>query len=106
MSLLDKNPVNTVNMDFASQNVTTSAWTVVSSALTRSASAVQFFNGSGSLLQIAVGATGSEVLIPWTIPPGGSDLVLDIPFSHGQQIQLKAIDFLADSGYFSANFFS
>ena len=72
----------------ASTNLTTSAWTTVIAALTSACSAIEVFNPSGSPIQFALGAAGSEVAIPYTILPGGTTSF--IPFEMTNKSRLSA----------------
>lgn len=103
--LVQRPAVGTIRHDFASQNVTTGAWVEIEDSLGFPTNGVEIFNGSGSILQIARGGSGSEVPLDYTILPGGSAVILALEFAKGTRISLKAVDQTADAGYFIANFF-
>lgn len=102
--LLARVPVLTVRYNAATP-ITTSAWAQISAALGKPASAVEIFNGSGSILQIAKGALGAEVAFPYTVPPGTLTTVLPFEFQNLSRITMKAVDQDTTEGYIILNFF-
>lgn len=102
--LLVRVPVLTVRYN-ATTPITTSAWQQITAALTKPASAVEIFNGSGSILQIARGAAAAEIAFPYTIPPGTLTTVLPFEFSNNSRITMKAVDQDTTEGYVILNFF-
>lgn len=70
--LLGKTPIYAVNYNFSTGNVSSAAFTQIVSSLPSSISYVQIQNNSGQILKIATGAAGSESVIPYLIPRGGT----------------------------------
>lgn len=99
-----RKPVGTVCLDMSSTNVTTSAWATVLAALVQACSAVECINQSGSPLLIALGAGGSEVAIPYTVPPGGSAVLIPVEMKNGARLSAKAVGTSVSAGYLIFNF--
>ncbi len=95
----------TANLLMSSTNITTSAWVELIAALTYAASGVEVINNSGQPLQIAIGGAGSEVAIPYTVPPGGTPGVITQTIPKGSRISFKAIGATVNSGYLILNAF-
>ena len=87
--LLAYHLVDTQTLDLTANPVDNSAWVQIVSSTPKPCSAAEVYNGSNSLLMLAVGSPGSEVAIPYTVLPGRTVL---IPFevSKGQRISAKA----------------
>ncbi len=98
--------IQTTSLDTSSTNITTGAWVQLIAALTYGASAVEVINMSAQPLQLAMGGSGSEVAIAYTIPPGGSPGLIPAEFLAGARISTKAIGATVDSGYILLNFFA
>jgi hypothetical protein len=98
-------PVRKYSHSYAATNVTTAAWVEVVAATDEPCNAIEIFDSSGSILEIALGAAASEVAIPYNIPPGGSVIFLPIEIAKGSRISLRALDANATTGYFIANLF-
>lgn len=103
--LLTRKPVQSVTLDTAIGSITTSAWKELSSALSAACSGLEIFNGSGSSIQIATGAAGSEVALPYTVLPGGTTGMISAEISKGVRLSAKAIDVTMSTGYFIVNLF-
>jgi hypothetical protein len=99
-------PVATLNLDLSGTNVTTAAWVQVTSSLPAPASAVEIYNASDALMQIAVGGAGNEVALKYTILPGGSVAIIPIEVSGSQRVSVKAVNKTANVGYLVLNFFA
>lgn len=100
-----RKPVATVALDMSSTNITTAAWATVIAALAAACSAIEIFNQSASAMQIATGAGGSEVALPYTVLPGGSAVLLPIEIAKGLRLSAKAYDATASTGRLVINFF-
>lgn len=98
-------PVQTASLNMANTNVTTAAWVTVISKLNAGASAIEIFNPSAATMQIATGAAGSEVALPYAILPGGSSFPIPLPVGNLQRISVKAVDQTASSGLLTMNCF-
>ena len=75
-----RRPVWSLRYNIGTGNITTGAWTQILASVPYGVSALEIFNGSGSIIKISNGTPGNEVagLIPYTILPGGSVAV--VPF--------------------------
>ncbi len=103
---LVRKPVAREYLDTASTNVTTGAWVEIIASTSEPASGVEIFNGTGRLLEIALGAVASEVAIPYYIPPGGSaDNLPLFDFPKSVRVSVKAVDVNATTGLIILNFF-
>jgi hypothetical protein len=87
--LLAYHLVDTKVFDLTATPVDNTAWVQVYAASGKPCSAAEIYNGSNALLQIAVGAPGQEVAIPYTVLPGRS-VVLPLEVSKGKRIAVKA----------------
>lgn len=88
-------------LDTSSTNISTTYVQLVAST-TAAVSWLSCFNGSGSVLQIGVGAIGSEVLT-LIVPPGGVEARVAI--ASGQRVAIKqtAIGVAMTSGFLTLN---
>jgi hypothetical protein len=102
-----RKPVQTVYLNMASTNVPTGSWTTLLAALSNlvACSAVEIFCPAGSTVQIATGAAGHEVAIPYTIPPGGTSCPIVMEIAAKVRISLQAVDTSITSGYFILNMY-
>ena len=106
MASLIRKPVSRAYLDTASTNITTSAWVEAIASTGQPASGIEIFNGTGRLLEIAIGAAASEVAMEYYISPGGSPAIIPLfDFAKGVRISLKAVDATADVGLIVYNFF-
>ena len=103
--LINRPPVHRVLLDYSSTNVTSAAWVEVEDSLPAPANGVELFNGSGSILELAKGASGSEVAVQYYILPGGSSIFLPLSFAKLTRLAVKAVDLTADNGHLVMNFF-
>lgn len=89
--------------------VTTAAWVQIVASLPYACTAMEIFNPSAATMKISKGAAGQETtgnnLIPYSILPGGSSILLPINLPSLSRISLEAVDQTASSGYFILNFF-
>lgn len=104
-SALAFKPVANYNHDYSGTNVTTGAWVEVIAATDKPCNAIEIFDSSGSILEIALGAAASEVALPYYILPGGSVLLLPFEIPKGSRVSLKALDADATAGFFILNTF-
>lgn len=105
-ALLARYPVDHLFVDFAAHNIAIGTWFQIIAAMGKPISAVQFYNGSGSIIKISVGAIGSESSeeIPYYIPPGQSE-VIAMEVSRGLPISITAVDAAITDGSFVMNCF-
>jgi len=106
--LLARKPVLRKVHSFGSTNVTTSAWVEIIASMTKPASAVEIYNGSGRILELSKGDLGEETgnEIEYYIIPGGSSILLPIEFANGDRISAKAVSANATADYLILNFFA
>lgn len=102
-----RRPTQTARLDTSGTNITTSAYVTFLAAASNlyGTSGVEIFNPTGSTILIATGTAGSEILIPYSILPGGSSIMLPIEIQKGARIAMKAVDVTASSGLIVLNFF-
>jgi hypothetical protein len=107
--LLARIPVATLQVDLSSTGspVGTGAWTQLIAALSTSSCAVEICNTTGSLLQISTGAPGLESasVVPYTVLPNGSSILLPLELARGARLSAKAIDNATTVGRLIFNFF-
>jgi hypothetical protein len=107
--ILAHRPYGTIPNNLTTNPINVGTWTVLSAALPWPACAIEIFNPSGSTIQISTGVAGQESnpnnLIPYTILPGGSSILLPIELKKGIRLSASAIDMAATAGYFTMNFF-
>jgi hypothetical protein len=99
--LLSYHLVDTKILSLATTPIDNTAWVTVYAASKQPCSSAEVYNGSNALLQIAIGAAGFEVAIPYTVLPGRS-VVIPFEVSKGKRISAKAatatianVDYLA-----------
>lgn len=105
--ILAHRPYGSFWLNMSVTNITTSGWVQISASLPGSCSALEVFNPSASLLQISTGKSGQESsnIIPYTILPGGSSILLPIELKVGSRLSAQAVDQTASSGYLTFNVF-
>lgn len=96
-------PVQVIRNAYGSTNVTTGAWVQLDSALDQNVSAIEVFDSSGSVLKLAIGASGSEKELPYYILPGGQGRVA-LLLPKGARLAIRAVDTNATSGQLVINF--
>ena len=103
-----RKPVQTTTLNMTNTNVPTGSWTTLLAKASNNVgcSAIEVFAPDGSVLQIATGDAGSEKALPYTILPGGSNLMLPMEIPAGVRISLQAIDTGVTAGYFVLNQFA
>lgn len=93
----------TVTLNYASTNVTTSAFTQLISSTSNVYQLWDIYDNSGSIMEIAFGASGSEV-VKFSVPKGGQGLVrLEVPAS--TRISIKAVSANATTDYLVINLY-
>ncbi len=88
-----RKPVKTSRYDLSGGAIGTGAYVEVLAAVDNlyAASAVEIFNPSPASIKIALGGAGSEVDLPYTVLPGGMNiLAMEIP--KGVRVSMKAVD--------------
>lgn len=105
--LLAHFPVATQATDMSVHNITTAAWTQLLASLPKACSAIEVSNNSGSTIQLSTGQPGFEgaSILPYTVLPGGSPILLPFEIAHGLPISAKAVDQNSVTGFFTLNFF-
>jgi hypothetical protein len=106
--LLARNPVATVQYNFASGAIGTGAWVQIVASLPKACSAIEIFNPSGSTLKLSTGAATKEGanVVPYTILPGGSAILLAIEIAQKTPLSLEAVDqSTGTTGILTMNFF-
>lgn len=105
--LLAAKPVATLKLDLSGSNITTVAWRELVASLSAACTAIEIYNPSGATLLLSTGAAGDEVnnVVPYTILPGGSGILLPQEIARGKRISAKAVDQDATSNWFVMNFF-
>lgn len=95
-------PVFNFRQDTGSVNINTS-YTAVSAALPSETTLANIYNGTTSSLAVAIGATGSQVIILY-VPPS---IDLSVPFhtSKNTELWVKANSTTASSGEVIINLF-
>jgi hypothetical protein len=106
-SLFVTNPVHTASIDSAVTNVTEAAWTEVEDSMPFPANAVEIYNGTGKILRIAKGASGSEAAVTYLLAPKDTSPILPIEFANGERISLRSLagEGTANLGSVVFNFF-
>lgn len=102
----NESPVSTIRNVYSVTPVTTSAYVQLSASLPNFIRAVQIFDSSGQLLQLALGAAGHEVLVPWVIMPGGQGDMIPMVGAVGQRLSIKAVSGTANSGEIDLNLYN
>lgn len=104
-----RKPVETLTLNLASTNITTSAWAEILALTTAACSAIEIFNPSGSTLMFSQGAAGQETigtnLFPLSVLPGGTPGIIPIEIGKGKRLSMKAVDTTVSSGYLVINFY-
>lgn len=105
--LLARLPVHTMRYDYATGNILKDAWGQVLAATPAPACAVEIYDASGRALSISLGEAGSEdsAVVPYTITPNGSSILLPIEVARGKRISVKPLDADAIEGQLIMNFF-
>jgi hypothetical protein len=80
-------------------------WTTIIAKTVYACSGIEIFNASGSVLQLATGAAGHEVVIPYSILPGGTSSWITMEIPAGVRISATAVDANTTSSQLILNFF-
>lgn len=89
-------PAAKYTIAYSSNNVSTSAWTQIASSLPQPITHLEIFDSSGQILQIGVGASGSESGIFYVMPGGNGPM--DINIDSGTRLSIKAVSATANAG--------
>ena len=105
-----RKPVLTTSFSSATTNIPTGSWITLLAAtsVTKGCSAIEFYNGTSSLLTLASGTAGNEVAFPFTIFPGAASgpVLIPIELQKGVRLALQTADgTTASTGYFGMNLF-
>lgn len=100
-------PVHTVSLDTGVTPVTETAWVQAEASMPKPASAVEVYNGTGKILEIAIGGIGNESKIPYRLAPKDTSPILPIEFSNGERVTLRSLtgEGTANLGSVVFNFF-
>jgi fructose/tagatose bisphosphate aldolase len=94
---------NFLALDTSSTNITSAAYVQLFASTTAAVSWVSIFNGSGSILELATGTAGSEV-VQLVVPPGGIEARLAIAASTRVAIRrYPSVTSDMTSGFFTIN---
>jgi len=104
-SLLSHKAVATLSLNMASTAVNTNAYTQLIGSLLTGATAIEVLNTGGKILKLAQGAPGSEVDLPYLVPPGGTDGPVPLELKNGQRLSAKALDANSTTGWIVINIF-
>lgn len=97
-------PLAQLRRVYSSSNVTTSAWSLLFTAVAGPISTIEIFDSSGQTLEIGTGAPGSEV-VKAIVPPGGNGPIrFYVPT--GQNISIKALSANATVGELDINLYN
>ena len=102
-----KTPIQTIAIDLSVTSIGSSSWVQLLADLVYAAGSVEIFNGSSSAFSLAMGASGSEVTLPYTIIPGGTDGIIALSqiFKTGSRISAKSIGGTPTQGLLIFNFY-
>ena len=105
--LLARKPTGKVRLDTSSTNITTSAWTTITSAVPAGTTALEIFNSSSSTIKLSTGTAGNEDAseLLFYILPGGTDSLIPVELSKNARLAGKAVDTNATVGQLLINFY-
>lgn len=96
-----------IRKDYTAGSVSTSAYTELDSSIDQDISELEIFDSSGSVLKLAVGASGSESDLPFYIVPGGNANRVGVAgVTRGVRLSIKAVDTAASTGQLVINCFA
>lgn len=95
-----------VVIDTSSANITASAYrdVVTAANMSYAAQAVQVTNGTSGSIYLATGASGSEALTKYVIPPGINPII-PVPLAAATRVSVKSVAGTLSSGLVTFNFF-
>lgn len=97
------NPFYSVRLNYADQNVDTSAWVELVAALPKTCQLLEIFDSSGQSLSLGLGESGQENQLFIITPGGNNQLPIFLPTL--SRISLKAISGNATEGEIIINFY-
>lgn len=104
-SIAIRKPVGTsVANDNSGTTITSAAWVELSAALGAPASAIEVYNTSSKAIKLATGGAGSEVEVPYIIPPSASSTIVPLELKKGVRLAAKALGADATTGFLVINF--
>lgn len=104
--LLATLPVGKVRVDLSSTNLSTGAWTELSSSWPTSCSAVTVHYTGRGILMLAKGAAASEKELPIYITPGlNGEMLIPLELAKGIRISAKCLDQAVTEGELVFNLF-
>ena len=93
-----------ITNDYSSTSVTTGAWVELIASTTDEVRALGVFDSSGQVLELGIGAAGSEVR-KFLIFPGGNGRADGVRIASGSRISIKAVDGDASAGFLAINLY-
>lgn len=97
-------PVFNVRNVYSTTNVTTGAYVELSPSLPNTMKELEIFDTSGSVLQLAIGPSGSESPLPFMVLPGGNvPSRVSCLLNQGMRLSIKAVDNSATAGQLIIN---
>ena len=105
MGYYPKIPLKRVVRDVAASTISTASWVSFVATMPDDSYNAEFFNSTGQLLEIGIGAnTASVTVIQYYIIPGGQSGQVGTLINKGQNLFLRAVDGNATAGLVVANF--
>lgn len=97
-------PVLNLRNVYGTTPVTTAAYVELSPSLPANLKELEIFDTSQSVLQLAIGPSGSEVDLPFMVLPGGNvPSRVNCLLNAGMRLSIKAVDQNATSGQLIIN---
>jgi hypothetical protein len=90
--------------NYASVNVTTSAWTQLIASTAAAATEIEIFDSSGETLELGIGAAASESRIAIIIPGGNGRIPVAV--ASGSRLSVRAISANATVGEICINLYN
>lgn len=81
-------PMQSIFLDFATASVTT-AWTTLDTALNQHSSVMEVYNSSSAFLELGVGATAAEVVLPFLVFPSGGNGRIGMLMDQGARLAVR-----------------
>jgi hypothetical protein len=105
--LLAHVPVQSIATDMSASPITQAGWTQLVASTLKAGCAIEISNNSGATIQLSLGSAGQEstAIIPYTVLPGGSAILLPMEIPRLSRISAKAVDQPANTGFFTINLF-
>lgn len=95
-------PIFRVRNDYSTTPVTKLAFVTLVASLPSDVTQLEIFDSSGSVLELAYGPVGSEVVFH-RVTPGGNTLPVQTLLNKGMSIYIRAVDVDATTGQLVMN---